>query len=102
MLHLLMRFAEVPLKVLPGGKSEFRSFVSKVIFGHGEGTVAGVRDAAAVSVRVEGLPTGEGEGKGGEGDGDGDERTGRGVDGGLVLMGLPFQESVRVRRKGLR
>ena len=88
--------------MLPGRKSEFRSFVSKVTFGHGEGTVAGVRDAAAVGVQVEGLPIGEGEGKGGEGDGDGDERTGRGVDGGLVLMGLPFQESVRVRRKGLR
>ena len=88
--------------MLPGDKSELGSFVSKVTFGHGEGTVAGVRDAAAVSVRVEGLPTGEGEGKGGEGDGDGDERTGRGVDGGLVLMGLPFQESVRVRREGLR
>ena len=86
--------------MLPGGKSEFRSFVSKVTFGHGEGTVAGVRDAAAVSVQVEGLPIGEGEGKGG--DDDDDERTGRGVDGGLVLMGLSFQESVRVRRKGLR
>ncbi|KAI0251492.1 hypothetical protein BJV78DRAFT_1154298 [Lactifluus subvellereus] len=70
----------------------------KVVFGRGSGAVAGVRGVAAVGVRVEGLPIGEGEG--GDDDGD-DEGTGRGVDGGLVLTGLPSQWSVRVGRKGL-
>ena len=70
-----------------------------VIFGRGEGAVAGMRGVAAVGVWVEGLPIGEGEGEG-EG-GDDDEvgvETGCSVDGGLVLMGLPFQGAVG--RKG--
>ena len=81
-------FADVPLKVLPGCESEFRSFVSKVIFGRGEDGVAGVRRIAAVSVRIEGLLIGERKGEGGDGDDDDDddddERTGRDVDDRLV------------------
>ena len=83
-------FADVPLKVLPGCESEFRSFVSKVIFGRGEDGVAGVRRVAAVSVRIEGLWIGEHKGEGGDGDDDDDddddddEGTGRDVDDGLV------------------
>ena len=50
-------FAEVPLEVLPGHESKFRSLV---IFGRGEDGVAGVRCVAVVGVRVEGLPIGEG------------------------------------------
>ena len=72
----------------PGHKSEFRSLVSKVIFGRGEDGVAGVRRVAAVSVRIEGLPLGERKGEGGDGDDDDDddddEGTGRDVDDGLV------------------
>jgi hypothetical protein len=63
-------FAEVPLEVLPGHESEFRSLV---IFGRGEDGVAGVRCVAVVGVRVEGLPIGEGDGD--------DEGTGHGVAG---------------------
>ena len=96
-LSLSAWFVDVPLEVLPGRESEFRSFVSKVIFGRGEGAVAGVRGVAAVGVQVEGLSIGEGEG-----DDEDDEGIGRGVDGGFVLTGLPFQGSVRVGRKGLR
>ncbi|KAI0251498.1 hypothetical protein BJV78DRAFT_1361474 [Lactifluus subvellereus] len=86
-------FADVPLEVLPGRESEFCSFVSKVIFGRREGAVAGVRGVTAVGVRVEGSSIDESEGEG-EGGDDDDEGTGRGVDGGLVLTGLPFQGSV--------
>ena len=82
-LCLLSWFADVPLEVLPGCESEFRSFVSKVIFGRGEDGVAGVRRVAAVSVRIEGLLIGERKGEGGD-DGDDDEGTGRDVDDGLV------------------
>ena len=84
-------FADVPLEVLPGREREFRSFVTKVIFGPSEGAVAGVQGIAAVCVQVDGLPIGtpeEGDGEVGSGD--------------MVLMGLPFQGSVRVGRKGLR
>ena len=88
-------FADVPLEVLPGREREFRSFVTKVIFGPSEGAVAGVEGVAAVRVRVDGLPIGQPEPE--EGDGDGDVDAG---DGGMVLMGLPFQGSVRVGRKG--
>jgi hypothetical protein len=85
-LFLSPWFAEVPLEVLPGCESEFRSLVNKVIFGCGEDGVAGVRRVAAVSVRIEGLPIGERKGKGGDGDDDDndDEGTGRDVDDGLV------------------
>ena len=84
-------FTDVPLEVLPGREHEFRSFVTKVIFGPSEGAVAGVQGIAAVCVQVDGLPIGqpeEGEGEVGSGD--------------MMLMGLPFQGSVRVGRKGLR
>jgi hypothetical protein len=80
MLRLLAWSADILLDVLPMRESEFRNFVTEVISCHGEGAVAGVQ--------VVGLPIGKGEG-----DDDGDDGgTGRGVqvDGGLVLMGLPF------------
>jgi hypothetical protein len=84
-LCLSQWFADVPLEVLPGCESKFRSLVSKVIFGCGEDGVAGVRRVAAVSVRIEGLPIGGSKGKGGDGDDDDDdEGTGRDVDDGLV------------------
>jgi hypothetical protein len=86
-------FADVPLEVLPGRDREFRSFVTKVIFGPSEGAVAGVQGVAAVTVQVDGLPIGQPE------DGEGDGEVGKGG-GGMVLMGLPFQGSVRVGRKG--
>ena len=73
--------------MLPGGESEFCNFVSKVIFGRGEGAIAGVRV--------------EGEDECERGDDD-DEGTGCGVDGRLILTDLPFQGSVRVERQGLR
>jgi hypothetical protein len=94
-LSLSAWFTEVPLEMLPGRESKSCSLVSKVIFGRGEGAVAGVRGVAAVVVRVEGLLIVEGEG----GDDD-DEGTDRGIDGGLVLSGIPFQGSVRVGGKG--
>lgn len=81
-------FADVPLEVLPGREREFRSFVSKVIFGPSEGAVAGVQGIAAVCVQVDGLSIGqpeEGDGAAGSGD--------------MVLMGLPLQGSVRIGRK---
>jgi hypothetical protein len=61
-LSLSAWFTQVPLEMLPGRESEFCSFVSKVISGRGEGAVAGMRDVAAVVVRVEGLLVVEGEG----------------------------------------
>ena len=84
MLCLSPWFADVPLEVLPRCESEFRSFISLVIFGRGEDAVAGVRRVAAVSVQIEGLPIGERKGEGGDGDDDDDEGTGRDVDDGLV------------------
>ena len=84
-LCLLSWFADVPLEVLPGCESEFRSFISLVIFGRGEDGVAGVRRIAAVSVRIEGLLIGERKGEGGDGDDDDDdEGTGQDVHDGLV------------------
>jgi hypothetical protein len=62
----------VALEILPGRESEFCSFVSKVIFGRGEGAVAGVRGVAAVVVRVEGLRIVEGEGGDDDDDDEGD------------------------------
>ena len=93
-LSLSVWFTEVPLVMLPGRESEFCSF-SKVIFGRGEGAVAGVRGVAAVVVRFEGLLIVKDEGGH-----DDDEGTDRGVDGGLVLSGMPFHGSVRVGGKG--
>ncbi|KAI0249324.1 hypothetical protein BJV78DRAFT_708603 [Lactifluus subvellereus] len=54
-LRLSAWLADVPLEVLPGCESEFRSFVSKVIFGRREGAVAGVLGVVVVDVRAEGL-----------------------------------------------
>ncbi|KAH9026620.1 hypothetical protein EDB85DRAFT_165989 [Lactarius pseudohatsudake] len=84
-LRISARFADVPLEVLPGREREFRSFVGKVIWGAGDGAVAGVQGVVAVSVRVEGLPV--------------DPHDGDGVGGAMVLTGLPFQGSVRVGKK---
>jgi len=89
-LRISAWFADVPLEVLPGREREFRSFVTKVIFGPSGGAVAGVQGIAAVCVQLDGLSIGqpeEGDGEVGSGD--------------MVLMGLPFQGSVRVGRKGL-
>lgn len=88
-LRVTARFADVPLEVLPGREHEFRSFVAKVIWGAGEGAVAGVQGVVAVSVRIEGLPIDPHDGGGGDG------RSG----GPMVLTGLPFQGSVRVGKK---
>ena len=90
-LRISAWFADVPLEVLPGREREFRSFVTKVIFGPSEGAVAGVQGVAAVCVQVDGLPIGQPE----EGDGEVGGRD-------MVLMGLPFQGTVRVGRKGVR
>ncbi|KAH9974491.1 hypothetical protein BGW80DRAFT_1559977 [Lactifluus volemus] len=96
-LHISAWFSDVPLEVLPGRDREFRSFVGKVIFGRGDGAVAGVQGVAAVGVRVEGLSIGDDEAQIIGGDG----AAKRNVGGGLVLTDLPFQGSVRVGRKGL-
>ena len=99
-LHISAWFSDIPLEVLPGREREFRSFIGKVIFGPGDGAVAGVQGVAAVGVRVEGLSIGDDEAQivGGLG---GDGAAKRNVGGGLVLTDLPFQGSVRVGRKGL-
>jgi len=73
---------DVPLQVLPGRDKEFRSFVSKVIFGS-QGALAGVQGVAAVALRVQGLPFENGEG------------------GEMQLEGLPFQGSVRIGRRSM-
>jgi hypothetical protein len=88
-LRVSARFADVPLEVLPGREREFRNFVAKVIWGAGDGAVAGVQGVAAVSVRVEGLPIDPHDGGGGDG----------GHGGAMVLTGLPFQGSVRIGKK---
>jgi hypothetical protein len=96
-------FSDVPFEVLPGRDREFRNFVAKVIFGPGEGAVAGIDGVAAVGVRVDGLSIGQER----DGDGDGILAGGRrraeyedGTGAGMVLEGLPFQGSVKVGRKG--
>jgi hypothetical protein len=102
-LSITAWFSDVPFEVLPGREHEFRSFVAKVIFGPGDGPVAGIDGVAAVGVTVDGLsigqePDGDGVVVGGGGGGSEDEDGGRGT--GMVLTGLPFQGSVRVGRKG--
>jgi hypothetical protein len=97
-LRITAWFSDVPLEVLPGRERQFRSFVSKVIFGPGEGAVAGLQGVAAVGLTIDGLSIG---------DADGDRNWDRGVVGGeggagMVLTGLPFQGSMRVGAKGLR
>jgi hypothetical protein len=109
-LRITAWFSDVPFEVLPGREREFRSFVAKVIFGPGEGAVAGVQGVAAVGVKIDGLwigqepdADGDGDGDGGVGRGRGGEADGEGGNGaGMVLTGLPFLGSVRVGRKGLR
>ncbi|KAG7093681.1 hypothetical protein E1B28_007339 [Marasmius oreades] len=75
------RIVDVPLEVLPGRRSEFSDFVSKVIFGR-QGAVAGILGTADVGVTVKGLPLDSP-----------DHRDG------MVLSGLPFKGSVRVGKK---
>jgi hypothetical protein len=95
-LSITARFSDVPFEVLPGREREFRSFVAKVIFGTGDGAVAGIDGVAAVGVRIDGLSIGQ------ESDGNGvvaeDEGAGAGAGAGagMVLTGLPFQGSLRV------
>lgn len=99
-LRITAWFSDVPLEVLPGREREFRSFVAKVIFGPGEGAVAGVQGVAAVGVRIDGLSIGQRSAADSDGDGDGGVGGGTpGGDGaGIVLTGLPFHGSVRVGR----
>ena len=85
-LRVSAHFADVPLEVLPGREHEFRSFVAKVIWGAGEGAVAGVQGVVAVGVRVEGLPIDSRDDDGGDG-------------GGMVFTGLPFHGSVTIGKK---
>ncbi|KAF8477715.1 hypothetical protein DFH94DRAFT_755265 [Russula ochroleuca] len=95
-------FSDVPLEVLPGREREFRSFVAKVIFGPGEGAVAGVQGVAAVGVKVDGLLIGQEPDFHGVGDGDGGKAEGEDTNGTeMVLTGLPFEGSVRIGRKGM-
>ncbi|THH10493.1 hypothetical protein EW146_g8352 [Bondarzewia mesenterica] len=77
---------DVPLEVLPGREREFSNFVGKVIFGS-QGALAGLQGVAAVTVRIEGLPTGD---AGGDGE-----------VAGMQLEGLPFQGLVRIGKRGL-
>ena len=102
-LSITAWFSDVPFEVLPGREHEFRSFVAKVIFGPGDGPVAGIDGVAAVGVTVDGLSIGQefygdgvevGGGGGEAEDEDGSRSTG------MVLTGLPFQGNVRVGRKG--
>lgn len=102
-LSITAWFSDVPFEVIPGRDREFRNFVAKVIFGPGDGAVAGIDGVAAVGVRVDGLSIGQEP----DGDGDGIVAGGRrraededGNGAGMVLMALPFQGSVRVGRKG--
>ena len=101
-LSITAWFTDVPFEVLPGREREFRNFVAKVIFGPGDGAVAGIDGVTAVGVRVDGLSIGQepdgdeavvGEGRGAE------DKDGSGS-AGMVLTGLPFQGSVRIGRKG--
>jgi hypothetical protein len=106
-LRITAWFSDVPLEVLPGREREFRSFVAKVIFGPGEGAVAGVQGVAAVGVKIDGLSIGQEPDSVSEGDGDGGVVGGRRPEGegdgaGVVLTGLPFRGSMRVGRNGLR
>jgi hypothetical protein len=93
---------DVPLEVLPGRQKEFSTFVSKVrwdtvlcvtlftqnsfqvIFGT-HGALAGLKGTTDVGVHILGLPLG-----------DRDETTS-----GIDLLGLPFQGSVHVGKRGL-
>ncbi|KAF8868634.1 hypothetical protein BD779DRAFT_1593762 [Infundibulicybe gibba] len=74
---------DIPLEVLPGRHQEFRTFVSKVIFGSG-GAVAGILGTAGVAVSIDGLPL----------EGPVDSR-------GMELTGLPFRGNVRVGKRDL-
>jgi hypothetical protein len=103
-LSITAWFSDVPFEVLPGREREFRSFVAKIIFGPGDGAVAGIDGVAAVGVRIDGLSIGQerdGDGDGvvtGGGGGRAEDADGSGA--GMVLTGLPFQGSVRVGRTG--
>jgi hypothetical protein len=102
-LSITAWFSDVPFEVLPGREREFRNFVAKVIFGSGDGAVAGLDGVAAVGVRIDGLSIGQ---EPPDGDGDGAVAGGRRAEdedasgAGIVLTGLPFQGSVRIGRNG--
>jgi len=103
-LSITAWFSDVPFEVLPGREREFRNFVAKVIFGPGDGAIAGIDGVAAVGVRIDGLSIGREEPDGdGVVAGGGRRRGAEDEDGsgsGMVLRGLPFQGSVRVGRTG--
>ena len=102
-LSITAWFSDVPFEVLPGRDREFRNFVAKVIFGPGDGAVAGIDGVAAVGVRVDGLSIGQEPADDGDGIVPGGRRQAEDEDGsgaGMVLKGLPFQGSVKVGRKG--
>lgn len=97
-LSITAWFSDVPFEVLPGREREFRNFVTKVIFGPGDGAVAGIDGVAAVGVRVDGLSIGQEPDVVAGGGRRGEDEDGSGA--GMVLTGLPFQGSMRVGRKG--
>ena len=78
---------DVPLQVLPGRETQFRSFVSKVLLSK-EGALAGVKGTSAVRAAIPGLLTGK--------DGEDGEDSSR-----LELRGLPFEGVVRIGKKGI-
>ncbi|KAF7327215.1 hypothetical protein MKEN_00298600 [Mycena kentingensis (nom. inval.)] len=82
------RLTDVPLEVLPGRQKEFSGFISKVVFGTGEGAMAGLLGIGAVGVEVTGLQLST------KLRGDTDHE--------MELTGLPFRGSVLVGKKGLR
>lgn len=98
-------FSDVPLEVLPGREREFRSFITKVIFGPSSGAVAGIDGVAAVGVRIDGLSIGqEGQEPGSDGTVARGGRWAEGEDGSgarMVLTGLPLQGNVRFGRNGV-
>ena len=100
-LSITAWFSDVTFEVLPGREREFRNFVAKVIFGPGDGAIAGIDGVAAVGVRVDGLSIGQEPDVDGFVGGGGrrwEDEDGSGAR--MVLTGLPFQGSMRVGRKG--
>ncbi|KAJ7059273.1 hypothetical protein C8F01DRAFT_1232313 [Mycena amicta] len=81
---LSAHLADVPLEVLPGRQKEFSAFVSKVVFGTGEGATAGILGVGAVGVEVDGLKLSVAA----------EEESHE-----MELTGLPFRGSVLVGKK---
>ncbi|KAF7289184.1 hypothetical protein MIND_01379500 [Mycena indigotica] len=78
---------DVPLEVLPGRQKEFSGFVSKVVFGSGDGATAGILGVGAVGVEVAGLELQA-------------SRAAQARE--MELTGLPFRGSVLVGKKAMR